>query len=117
MTSDAGTPPDKVIYDSNYKLEDGIVKINIYTEEPFNNDFQKEADVTSCFQDYPARLTKYQIRDYTNQGDTIQYVTPVNQIFKALLVTPQAGTHSFRVVLTTANGDKIERKITPVTLY
>lgn len=117
LTSDAGTQPDKEIYDNHYKLEDGIVKINIYTEEPFNNDFQKEADVTSCFQDYPARLTKYQIRDCTNQGDTIQYVTPVNQIFKALLVTPQAGTHSFRVVLTTANGDKIERKITPVTLY
>lgn len=42
LTSDAGTQPDKEIYDSNYKLEDGIVKINIYTEEPFNNDFQKK---------------------------------------------------------------------------
>lgn len=117
LTSDAGTQPVEEIYDSNYKLEDGIVKIDIYTEEALNNDFPKDANVTSCFQDYPARLTRYQIKDCTNQGDTIQYVNSVNQIFKALLVTPQTGTHSFRVVLTTANGEKIERKTTPVTLY
>ncbi|MBT9914736.1 DUF5034 domain-containing protein [Bacteroides salyersiae] len=68
----------------------------MYTKEPLNNDFPKGTDVTSCFADYPFRLTGHQIKDCTLQGDTIQYMSPIKQIFKALMIAPQTGNHRFQ---------------------
>lgn len=117
LFSDADTFPEDCPQNILYLLEDGITELNIYTEETFNEEFPKGANVTSCFQDYPISLTRYQINDITGQQDTIKYMKPVNQIFKALTTIPQPGIHRFSIELITSSGKKAEYKSDDVTLY
>lgn len=98
-----------------YKLEDGIIKLDINTVNTLNQDYPVGADVTTCFKNYP-RTVEQNIGDSTQKGDTIN-VMYGNKIYLALRTTPQAGTHSFRVTLTLASGKKIERETTPIMLY
>lgn len=102
-------------YRGFYKLEDGIVKININTVNAFNQDYPVGADITACFKDYP-RTVGQNIGNYTQQGDTID-VMYGNKMYLALRTIPQAGTHSFKVTMTMASGKKIERETTPIVLY
>jgi len=97
-----------------YKLEDGIIKLNINTVNALNQDYPAGADVTTCFKNYPGQ-TELQIWDSTQKGDTIDVITG-SKIYLALRTIPKAGSHSFRVTLTLASGRKIERETTPVIL-
>jgi len=98
-----------------YKLEDGIIKLDINTVNALNQNYPVGADITTCFKNYPGQ-TEQQIWSTAQKGDTIN-VMYGNKIYLALRTTPQAGTHSFRVTLTLASGKKIERETTPIMLY
>lgn len=99
------------------RLEDGIVKVNIFTVSPFNENLLEGSNISSCFQSYPIIMPNI-MYDSTLRGDTIQYFeTATKSIYKALMVVPQAGTHQFRVVLTTALGKIIEKISEPIILY
>ena len=98
-----------------YKLEDGIIKLDINTINTFNQDYPAGADIRPCFTNYP-RTVEQDIWDYTQKGDTINIMTG-SKIYLALRTIPQAGLHSFKVTLTLASGKKIEKETTPIALY
>lgn len=115
LLSDAGTIPELEFrpYDL-YKLEDKIDRIAIYTEQPLNKECPEGSEVTSCFQDYPVRLTPNHIMQ---DGSIYYFESAINQIFKALNAEVYPGTHRFRIVLTMDSGNVIERKTDFITLY
>ncbi len=100
---------------SFYKLEDGIIKLDINTINTFNQDYPVGADIRTCFENYPGSVEQY-IGDYTQKGDTIDIMTG-SKIYLALRTIPQAGLHSFKVTLTLASGKKIEKETAPIALY
>lgn len=107
-------------YDHNLTisvLSDGIKKIQIFTETPFNEAFPEGADVTSCFQNYPKTVVEYQETDFTVRGGTISVVDKTNRLLKALMTIPQPGEYRFRVVLTKESGETVEQISDPISLY
>lgn len=101
----------------SYVLSDEIKKISIFTDAAFNENFPAGAEVTSCFYNYPKTINDNQKTDRTAYGETISYIRQINRIYKALLTVPQAGEYRFRVMLTMASGETIERISEPVTLH
>jgi hypothetical protein len=99
----------------NYKLEDGIIKLDINTVNTLNQDYPAGADIRTCFENYP-RTVEQGIGDYTQKGDTIDIMTG-SKIYLALRTIPQAGLHSFKVTLTLASGKKIEKETVPIALF
>jgi len=100
---------------SFYKLEDGIIKLDINTVNALNQDYPAGADIRTCFENYP-RMVEQGIGDYTQKGDTIDLMTG-SKIYLALRTIPQAGLHSFKVTLTLASGKKIEKETAPIALF
>ncbi len=97
-------------------LQDSIAKINIYTIHPLNQEYPADADITSCFKEYPLSL-KNKIDDSTVRGYPITHLKAASSLYKALFAVPDAGTHQFRVVLTFTSGLTMEAESKPIELY
>ena len=102
---------------TQHVLSDPITKIQIFTRTAFNQKFPEEADVTSCFSNYPKTIASNQLVDYTASGGTISVVDKTNSFFKALLVVPSAGEYRFRILLTMKSGETLERVSEPILLF
>ena len=101
----------------HYYLGTPITQLDIYTVENFNEEYPAGSNISVSFKNYPLTL-RDNVVHITERGGVIKDIgSSIGNIYKALMTIPPAGTYQFRVALTLANDEIIERITEPIELY